>query len=183
MPLPPTHESSRAPHLLARLASLSVLLAFVCFPVAARADSAGAQYQDRLPTPTGKSSEGNPSSGGGGDEAANQPSVSGGDGDATSGKGGDGKGGGAAGGGSGPGGNGGAGQAGGADGEAGIGGATATGDARDGGSGDGGSPLVPILIGIAALAAVSLGALWMMSRRQKSPSPSTRVSPGASKAR
>lgn len=182
----PSHRSSRPRRLCGRLAWLSVLLAFACFPVAAQADSAGNQYQDRLPSPFGKSSEGNPSSGSndGGSESASQssnPEEKGSGGDKGDG---DGKGGTAAGGGTASGGGGGSGQPGGSGGKAGLSDSSSVGGANfnSASADDGSSPLVPILIGVAVLAALSGGALWMLSRRQHPPSAPPGVSPDATKA-
>lgn len=56
----------RAPsrRLLARTLSATMVLAFLAFPVFAQADSAGAQYQDRLPTATNKPTHHHPPGGG-----------------------------------------------------------------------------------------------------------------------
>ncbi|MET0557566.1 MAG: hypothetical protein ABW065_02680 [Solirubrobacterales bacterium] len=169
------------------------LLALASFPVLAQAeDSSSIQYQDAPPSikvpgqgkKTHKSEPGNPTSEAEG-EASNAPG----------------------GGGTGPNGSGGGngsssnnpssgnpstgngtspGQAGGGNGstggQMGIGEGTATGSPTSSSSSDGGSsPLVPILIAIAVLAAISIGAVMYRQRRQNGDAGSSgTVSPKAS---
>jgi cobalamin biosynthesis Mg chelatase CobN len=157
---------------------LSVLaLAFVCLPAAAGADSSGIQYEDAPPTATGEqptsrdqtparssdvnggatapSGQGGGGSGSSGGSSSDPSSRDGGGGLAAAGKndGGNGKG---------------------SQGLAGGGQLhpakklsqateTTTEEKGDGGS----SPLVPILIAIAVLAAISIGALLYRQRRQR----------------
>jgi hypothetical protein len=163
------------------------VLALACCPALAQANSSGAQYESELPNvPSPESSPGggeNPGSPGGGENG--KAHVSG----ATPGGGGGGNGKGGSGG---PGGEGTAHQ--GNPGSEG-GGDRKTGDSGPAGkqpgqgkpqlksatpaagSSDSSSPLVPILIAVAVLAAISVGAFYYRQRRQDSGSP---VSPKAS---
>lgn len=152
--------------------SVFALLAFLCLPTLAVAkDSAGAVYEEAVPTVPSGGSAG--SSGAGGVGAGGQSS---GDGSGSSGSGGsatdgsssdDDKSGGAASG-KGDRGNGQGSQAGGASNRSGVGEghAIASPDraaiSHDGGS----SPLVPILIALAVLAAISIGVVTMRRRNQ-----------------
>ncbi len=170
----------RAPscRLLARALSATVVLAFLAFPVFAQADSAGAQYQDRLPTATNTPTHHDHTPGGGGHH--------GGSGGQDSGNGGSSQGGAAGGGGgssppSGPSsspsgassrssgaGNGGA-----------SGGAPTQGSGTDtvklasnagdqtGNSNDGSSPLAGILVGLGLGAIVSVLFVALRARRQR----------------
>ena len=145
--------------------SVVALLALGCFPVLAQADSSGIQYSDAPPTVTGGTVPN-------GQEppASSSNAQSGGGGSAGSGSGG----GSSAGG---PSSNspgtastagGGAGQQG-KDFNGSVGQGTATGSgSKPASSQDGGgsSPLAPILIAIAALAAISLGAVMIRQRRR-----------------
>ena len=163
------------------------LLALACLPGLALADSSGVQYHDAAPTVPDKSGQAG-SSGAGGVNAGGQSSTDSGSGSsggsATDGSSSDDddKTGGAAG--KGDGGNGQGSQAGGAGGEAGVGSAEELGTAdsaaiaHDSGS----SPLIPILIALAVLAAVSIGVVTVRRRRQSGSRPgakSSRVSPEA----
>jgi cobalamin biosynthesis Mg chelatase CobN len=167
--------------------SVFALLAFACFPVFALAeDSSGIQYSDAPPTVTGKKTSEPParaSETGGGTGSAGKSATGPGssrdnssDGDSSSDEtGGVGAG---KGGGSGKGNpNGSAADAGGKVGK----GSPAPGstliaeDSADGGS----SPLVPILIALAVLAAVSIGVVAAKRRRQD-PGAGSSVSPEAS---
>jgi len=157
------------------LLSVLALLAFACFPVGASADSAGAEYQTEVPSPTGNNHPATPSDTG--------------DGGTTSGPGGGGGGGsnpsGSGSGGASVQGNAGTGDGAGAGRDSQGNGSTANpkhgdkaGDAAGSGgtleqvastsdeSGDdGSSPLIPILIAIAVLAAISVGVVVMRQRR------------------
>ena len=164
---------------------MSALLAFALFPALAVAeDSSGIQYSDAPPTVPGKTSQQDPansSKAGGGTGGPGQSSTRSGSTDA-------GKSGdrsktddaGVAGG-----------QQGGGDGKDGAGaGQGKSGDERGQGpkaidvapttsADDGSSPLVPILIALAALAAISIGAVAMRRKRSDS-DPGSPVSPEAS---
>lgn len=148
------------------LLSVSALLAFACFPVLAQADSSGIQYEEAISTPTGSSpipSHGGPSAqasdsapgqAGGKKSGASRKASSGAGSSSTGGNGGTGQG-------SPPNGSGNGVQPG-------------TQASNSGGS----SPLVPILIAIVALAAISIGVVMMKQRRQRHPA--SQVSPKAS---
>jgi cobalamin biosynthesis Mg chelatase CobN len=143
-------------------------LAFALVPGAAVAEVGIPQYRDAPPTVTGKTTDGNSAPGanaGGGtngsDQSSTPPGSDGGgkskdgDGDETGGAagGGDGKGkGGAAGGGAEKAGD-----------EAGLPGTDSAQTSTDDG---GSSPLVPILIALAVLAAISVGVVAMRKRRE-----------------
>jgi cobalamin biosynthesis Mg chelatase CobN len=157
------------------------LLAFALFPVAASADSAGAEYQNAVPTPYGGTHKAPTVVGGGGEEEdkAHASKEGGGTGGTGSGSDGGSSGGGDAGtpAGQGPagdkGGNGSTNsqhQKGGKD----AGGEkianieqvpSSSAESDDGGS----SPLVPILIAIALLAAISVGVVVWQRRRGDTP--------------
>jgi MYXO-CTERM domain-containing protein len=153
-------------------------LAFACLPALAQADSSGIQYEDAPPTATGQkptvrheppaesssasggatapSSQGGSASGGAGGSSSEDPSSESGGVASTGGNGGNGQGS--------------PGTA--ADnpvagGEQGISQGSPV-ETKSAAEDDGGSsPLVPILIAIAVLAAISLGALTMRQRRQR----------------
>jgi hypothetical protein len=162
------------------LLSVLALLAFALFPVAASADSAGYEYENAVPTPTGGSHKAPTVVGGGEEEnhahASNQGGGTGGSGSGS-------------GGGSSDGGNAGTpGGQGSADGKGGNGSTTSQhqNGGKDAGtqnvgnfkqvpspsaeSDDGGSsPLVPILIVVALLAAISVGVVVWQRRRDDTP--------------
>jgi cobalamin biosynthesis Mg chelatase CobN len=161
------------------LLSVLALLAFALFPVAASADSAGAEYQNAVPTPYGGSHKAPTVVGGGEDDDAHASKKGGGTG------------------GTGAGSDGGSSESGNAgtpatqgsgDGEDGNGSTTSQhpNGGKDAGktkvanfeevpspgaeSDDGGSsPLVPILIVIALLAAISVGVVVWQRRRGDTP--------------
>lgn len=158
----------------ALLLSGSVLLAFACFPVVAEADSAGTQYENEVPTPTGTHKVPGPSAqtsavGGGASPRGHKNSGSGG--------------GSSAGGSSSGRGNGGTGQGSPQNGsdkrpsgqlqETGQGSGSAPASAEAGSS-----PLLPILLAIAALAGISIGVVTMRQRRRRHAT-GTPVSPKA----
>lgn len=161
--------------------SVSVLLAFAFAPALAQAgDSSGVQYSDAPPTVTGKKPSQPPatSSGAGGAGAPGQSATT--PGSSAGGSGGkgssSGESGGAAagkGGSSGPGG----GSGGGAAGKSGISGGQAVGATPT--SRAGSSPLVPILIALAILAAISIGAVLIRRRRQGGGAEGSSVTPEA----
>jgi len=185
------HQALNSGHSAFGVVSVLALLAFACFPVWAQAtDSSGVQYSDAPPTATGTnppSSHETPAktsvASGGGASAPSQSSTTtnssgeslggGGSSSATTGnapiKGNDG----------------GTGQGspdkGGADApsqsvqQAGHPGGSSASKGNDGAS----SPLVPILIAIAALAAISIGAVILRARQQRR-SPGAAISPKAS---
>jgi cobalamin biosynthesis Mg chelatase CobN len=172
------------PHQTSRLArrglvplAVSALLAFALVPGLALAqDTGGAQYYDAPPTVTGKTSDGgsaNRSNTGGGGDGSDQSSTrSGSTADGKSKDGADDDQAGAAGGkdggkGGAAGGNAG-GEKAGDDGAAVLGTDPAGSSTDDGGS----SPLVPILIALAVLAAISVGVVAMRKKRED-------VDPGA----
>lgn len=151
--------------------SVFALLAFLCLPTLAVAkDSAGAVYEEAVPTvPAGSSGAGGVNSGGqsAGDSDSSGSSGSSG-GSATDGSSSDDDKSGGAASGKGDGGNGQGSQAGGTSNRSGVGEghAIASPDraaiSHDGGS----SPLVPILIALAVLAAISIGVVTMRRRNQ-----------------
>lgn len=167
-------------------ASLSVvaLLALACFPLSAQADSSGIQYEDTPPTATTPGSEipsrsVPPAKASGADGGAQAPADSTSSGSSGAGSSGDDEssGGGAA--------------ARGGDGGTGQGSPEKGGDKTDASGaqaidaaasadddGGGSSPLVPVLIAIAVLAAISVGAYVIRQRRQRR-GPNASVSPEA----
>jgi cobalamin biosynthesis Mg chelatase CobN len=159
--------------------SVSALLACACFPLLAQADSSGAVYEPELPTATGHSGGGGTASHGGSGGGATASQIKGSNhsgssknssqGGSSPAKGG------ANGGGSGQGspGNGSSGSPG-----AQPQGGTQTSAGAPASSGGGSSPLVPILIAIAALAAISIGAVAMQRRRQHRSGSSVRPEAG-----
>jgi cobalamin biosynthesis Mg chelatase CobN len=177
------------------IVSLLALLAFACFPVVAQADSSGVQYSDAPPTATGgKPSQqdtiANSSNTGGGSSVSNPSSKPAKDsrnpGVKSSEVNGSPSGGGA-------GSDSGSGQ-GNQDNSSGKPPATPVGQSDHAGktstqpgentsassdNGGGSSPLVPILIAIAVLAAISVGAVVMRQRRHQS-GPGSPVSPDPS---
>lgn len=164
--------------------SVSALLAFALFPPLANAeDSSGIQYSDAPPTATDKTPREEPassSSAGRGKDGPGQSSTRSGSTDGRMSDGGAGQddsSGGAAGssvgGGGGDSGASGAGNSGGEKSANTIAPAPASGE-------DGSSPLVPILIALAALAAISIGAVAMRRRRQEPGEGGTAVSHEAS---
>jgi hypothetical protein len=154
-------------------------MAFALFPALSNAqDSSGVQYRDAPPTVTGKPSQkdsGSSPNTGDGQDGSQSPTRPGSKGDDR-----DGEAGGATGkkgddeGGAAPG-KGGKGQGG--DGEGGAAAAPLETDPAAG-TDDGGSPLVPILIALAVLAAISVGAV-VMRRRREDTDPGSPVSPNA----
>lgn len=163
------------------LLSVLALLAFALFPVAASADSAGYEYENAVPTPTGEAHKAPTVVGGGGEDDKAHASSNGGvspGGGSGSDSGGSSDGGNA----STPAGNGGSEDKGGngsANPQHANGGKDAGGkqvaslkevpspstEADDGGS----SPVVPILIAIALLAAISIGVVVWQRRRSDAP--------------
>lgn len=155
--------------------SVLALLALACLPALARADSSGVQYSDAPPTVTGgkvpKNQEppaktsttdnggGSSQQGGGSSKSSHSSETGGSPGGSSSGSGG----------GSGsPGGGGGAesgGQGKPAQGSAPPGTSTGSLEPASTKSGGGSSPLVPILIAIAVLAAISVGVVMWRRRR------------------
>lgn len=165
-------RSAGAGRWLLSLSSVLALLALACFPVFAQADSSGAQYSDPLPTAEGNNIP-NPNGGAktsttptGGSTAPTGPSSSG-SGAGYSGEGASSGTGGKAGH---SGNNGGTGQ-GSPDNASAAGGNTQVQPADQASapsSSDGGSsPLVPILIAVLALAAISIGVVMLRARRQR----------------
>jgi cobalamin biosynthesis Mg chelatase CobN len=160
------------------------LLALGCFPVLAQADSSGIQYSDAPPTATGNNTiptrsepPAHSSKADGGDTApdnAGSGASSGGKASAGGSSESGAASGAANGGGTGKQGNPGQGSAGGSDNSANP--AVGSGEAASSQSDDGSSPLVPVLIAIAVLAAISIGAVIMRRRRGSG----TSVSPEAS---
>jgi cobalamin biosynthesis Mg chelatase CobN len=157
--------------------SVLALLAFGCFPVLAHADSSGLQYQDAPPTVTGGTvNDGNdPSAGSSGSSGSSGGGAEGGSAADGSSKGS-----------SGAAKNGGNGSDKGSQGkdlEGSVGGGQPLGsEAAPAASGEddgGSSPLVPILIAILVLAAVSIGAVMYRRRRGSTPEPGSPVSPEA----
>jgi cobalamin biosynthesis Mg chelatase CobN len=163
-----------------------VLLAFAFFPAVAQAgDSSAAEYEEALPTIPGKTQDKNPAKSSRTDGGSGQSSMGSGsssetgtsDGDSS-----DDKGGAAA-----PNRDGGSGQGNQGQGSKGddrkrVGaGPTGqpTGAAPISHDDDGGSPLVPILIALAVLAAISIGVVAMRKRRQDA-GPGSSASPEAS---
>jgi len=153
------------------LLSVLALLAFACLPVAANADSSGAEYETETPSAYG-SHKSTPTvvGGGGGGGKAHSSNEAGGGGGSGSG----GSSGGDAGTGSGSGAAGGKAGNGSTNPQHGNGSGDSPGDlavqtaepigneSEDGGS----SPVVPILIALALLAAISAGIVIMRQRRQ-----------------
>jgi cobalamin biosynthesis Mg chelatase CobN len=163
------------------------LLALGCFPLLAHADSSEVEYQDAPPTVTGGKA---PNDHG---PSAGSSNVNNGGASAPGGKGGSG---GSSGGGSSEGGSSGSGGGAGSTKDGGTGqqgspgkhsgngsiasGKTAAGTHEASSQDSGGSsPLVPILVALAALAAISLGVVTIRQRRRRG-SPRSRVSPEAS---
>lgn len=173
----PHRTSQRARRGLVPLA-VSALLAFALVPgLAVAQDSSGIQYSDAPPTVPGKTSDKEPasrSSTGGGGDGSDQSSTRSGstaDGKAKDGAGEEQGGGGAAGNDDGKGGAAGGrdgGEKSAANGAGSLGADPLGASADDGGS----SPLVPILIALAVLAAISVGVVAMRKRRED-------VDPGA----
>jgi hypothetical protein len=161
------------------LLSMSALLAFALFPAVSNAeDSSGIQYSDAPPTVTGKVTRESPqgsSSTDRGRDGSRQSSTR--PGSNADGKSGDGS---RVEGGAGPGGgDGGSGGEGKQQGDAPAGQAPGSLDVAPASTDDGGgSPLVPILIALAVLAAISIGAVAMRRKRQDS-DPASPVSPEA----
>jgi cobalamin biosynthesis Mg chelatase CobN len=164
------------------------LLAFVCLlPGSALADSSGAQYEEAVPAVPSKSGPaGSSSSGAGGQVSGGSGSKRSSGGSANDGSSSDDDKSGGAGAGKGGGGNGQGSQGGGAANEAGVGGGQAIAAPERTGAishGSGSSPLVPILIALAVLAAISIGVVTMRRRKQDgsdgSGANSRRVSPEA----
>jgi cobalamin biosynthesis Mg chelatase CobN len=172
------------------LLSVLALLAFACFPIGASADSSAYEYENAIPSPTGGhgntatpggSTGGTAAAGGAAGAAASNATGAGtasgdGAGKASAGK--DGSTGGGKGAGKRDGGNGSStsqpgGQASGSLSNA----SPLPGEVASSESGGGSSPLVPILIVIAILGAISVGVVMLRQRRQQSGSP---VSPKAS---
>jgi len=150
------------------------LLAFGCFPVLAHADSSGLQYQDAPPTVTGGTvNNGNDPSAGTSDSGANS-AGGGSSAKNSSGSGGAGKNDGK-----------GSGKQGsqGTDFNSGVGSGKSLGSEVEpaaAGEEDGGSsPLVPILIAIVVLAAISLGAVMYRRRHDGTSESGSSVSPEA----
>jgi hypothetical protein len=171
--------------------STLALLAFCCLPVLAQASSAGYEYQDAVPTPTGKSpSESNLSGGSGSTSGIGSHAGSGsGDGGSKGGKSSDGAGGSSEKSGSGANGKNGVDQQSsqGKDGkntlDVGSKPTNSTAPGSDGGS----SPLIPILIAIVILAGGSVAYVMIKRRRSggepgssEPGSPDSSVSPEAS---
>jgi len=161
----------------------------VCFPVLAHADSSEFEYQDAPPTVTGGKAPNDhgPSAGSSNAEngGASAPGGNGGSGGSSGG-------GSSEGGSSGSGGGAGSAKDGGGTGQQGSpgkhsgNGSIAPGKAAGGGTHEassqdsgGSSPLVPILVAVAALAAISLGVVTIRQRRRRGP-PRSHVSPEAS---
>jgi cobalamin biosynthesis Mg chelatase CobN len=190
----PRHRPRRSARLYFSLLSVLALVAFACVPALAQAectDSSCAEYEIDIPTAGGKDKTGKPKGdeptaeaskkGGGGtgsepsssEESSEEPEESQGGG--VPGK--DNGGGGSGDKNSSPGGGNATGGKEGLDGSQAVEGPTQQGQAAaaadDGG---GSSPLVPILIAVAVLAAISIGAVIYRQRRQGSGSP---VSPNA----
>lgn len=170
--------------------SAFALLALACLlPGSALADSSGAQYEEAVPpVPSKTGPAGSSSSGGvgaGGQTSGGSGSTSSSGGSATDGSSSDDDKSGGAAAGKGGGGNGQGSQGGGAANEAGVGdGQPIAAPERNGEvSHEGGSsPLVPILIALAVLAAISVGVVTMRRRRESgggSGANSRRVSPEA----
>lgn len=167
--------------------SVLALLALGAFPVLAHADSSGIQYSDAPPTvngghtiPTQTESGKHSSKKSGGADASEAPGSGGSGGGGSAGGSSPGSGGGAATG-TGAGQQGSQGQGAGNGGSGNLsqnaqGGSEPASSQDDGGS----SPLVPILIAIAALAAISIGAVVMQRRRRDADDSGTSVSPKAS---
>jgi cobalamin biosynthesis Mg chelatase CobN len=163
------------------LLSVLALLAFALFPVAASADSAGAEYENAVPTPYGGTHKAPTVVGGGEEDGKAHASKDGGGGTGGTGPG--------SGGGSSEGGNAGtpAGQGpgedkggngstnskhqnGGKDAGTQVGKLTAVPESSGSGEDDGGSsPVVPILIVVALLAAISVGVVVWQRRRSDTP--------------
>lgn len=164
--------------------SISALMAFALFPTVAGAQSSSEiQYRDAPPTVTGTTSDDSPASSsrddGGSGQSPTQPGTTAGDaqGDGSkddaaagaAGKGGDGDG------------KGGAGKASDRERESAAPGSGAPVDAAPAASSDGSSPLVPILIALAVLAAISIGAVAWRRRHadDADPGAGSPVSPEA----
>jgi cobalamin biosynthesis Mg chelatase CobN len=171
------------------LSSVLALLAFACVPVAAQADSGEVEYENALPKADGNGPSQNEQIA----EKSDSPKNGGAEAPANSGSNGSGEGGSytevetpseeegsAAGTGNG---NGGSGQgkpdqSANPSAKAGVQDGAPLTKASPASSGDGSSPLVPILIAIAVLAAISIAAVMIRQRRQRdgsSPSLSTKV--------
>jgi cobalamin biosynthesis Mg chelatase CobN len=163
------------------LLSVLALLAFAFFPVAASADSAGYEYENAVPTPTGSHHSTPTVVGGNEDDKAHASNESGGT--PTGGSGSDSSGGSSAGkdGSTGSGNGAGEDKAGngstnpqhtgdGKEAAGGVGTLEAVPDSTNSSSDDGGSsPVVPILIILAVLAAVSIGVVVWQRRRGDTP--------------
>lgn len=161
--------------------SVLALLAFACVPALAKADSQGFQYQDTPPTVSGGAPEESDLSGGG-SSTSGVGGGSGGDGSGSGAAGGSGKGGAAGAKGSG-GGSGSNGVAGVGEGVGLPGTGTDDGSASEvGTAGGGSSPLVPILIAIAVLAAASIGYVLYRQRRGGDGTSAGQRKPGDDKA-
>lgn len=168
MPEAPNRISKLARRGLVPL-SVAALLAFALVPGVAVAEAGIPQYRDAPPTVTGETRDSGPNTGsnaGGGAGGGDQSATGGGSKDGAKSKDGDGdgQGGGAAGGG---------GKGGGKGGDAAIAGGKSAGDGSpqtidpENASSDGGSsPLVPILIALAVLAAISVGVVAMRKKRE-----------------
>jgi cobalamin biosynthesis Mg chelatase CobN len=161
------------------------LLALACFPVLAQAESSGAQYETEIPTVTGHTTPPKNTGGGVSAHASNGPSS----GNST-GSGSGSSSGGASGTNPSTGGGSGSGQPSSGNGATGGNQVAAQGNGNGAQSGtqvatktpaedSSSSPLVPILIAIAVLAAISIGAVVLRQRRQRR-SPGGQVSPKAS---
>jgi len=182
---PPRARSSARPVLL--LLSVLAVLAMACFPGLAAAENSGIQYGTDEPVPTVPDQKTNiPSKDSGDSDSANDSgpgatgsntpggaSPGGGDGTGTGSDAGTGQGNQATGGGDGKGANGS--QP--AGGDVGDAQSLQTTSSTVGDSDDGSSPLVPILIAVAVLAAISIGAYYYRQRRQD---PGSSVSPKTS---
>lgn len=161
--------------------SVLALLAFGCFPVLAHADSSGLQYQDAPPTVTGGTVNNgdDPSAGSSGAAGSSGSSGGGAEGGSAADGSSKGSGGAAKKGGDNSGAQGSQGNLKGSVGGGqplGSGAAPVPAGEEDSG---GSSPLVPILIAIVVLAAISLGAVMYRRRRAGAPGSGSSVSPEA----
>jgi cobalamin biosynthesis Mg chelatase CobN len=193
----PRHRPRRSARLSFSLLSVLALVVFACLPALAQAectDSSCAEYEVEIPTSDGKDKNKNKS---GATTGANEPSAgtsneTGGEspsGEESSEEAEESKGGGVPGkdnGGGNPGNNGGSpggdkpteGKEGLDSGQA-VESPTQQGQAASSSDGGGSSPLVPILIAVAVLAAISIGAVIYRQRRQGSDGSGSPVSPNA----